>query len=213
MAAFVHLAGSRSVMVSIYSSFYVLYIISRFPTFGLLCFSLPIDTLLLGPVLFWPHSFSIFTITMAPGDSAAVRRAKNYFGLNTPVNRPLYLRIRTQIRNLCQQLGVINQASDRWWDVCVRTIDENSFFSRRQTYRRLWNQRDSSLAGQNFYTHLRNLIADSAGNNRDRLSRNYRSTRQPVPIVDCYHLTDNEASCVSLTPESTIIVVILTNLG
>lgn len=125
--------------------------------------------------------------------------AKEYFGLQN--NHSQYLKIRSEIRQLCQELDVFNQQSDRWDDVLVRAVDQLTFFSKRQTYRKAWNDRQATQEGIDFLNALKAFVGDAAANYGDKLRQNLEEDeefgRLPFQwVTDCYHLTDDESSCV-----------------
>lgn len=139
-------------------------------------------------------------------------QAKLYFGLEDDQTK--YLKIRSEIRLLCQQLDVVNQQSDRWDDLLVRVVDQIVFFSKRRTYRKAWNERQSTQEGLDFLAALKALVGDAAANFGDKLrhgmGENDDSQSPPYQwVTDCYHLTDEESSCVSFRIESYIFCPVL----
>ena len=128
-------------------------------------------------------------------------QAKEYFGLvHGDDSRAKYLKIRAEIRHICQELDVVNQQSDRWNDALVRVVDQVSFFSTRKTYRQAWNNRQATQEGLDFLAALKALVGDSAANYGDYLRQNMEEPVGDEPpsqwVTDCYHLTDTEDSCV-----------------
>lgn len=150
--------------------------------------------------IFAPHDLSSFftthSITMAPShhrnNNSATARARRFFGFGNRKANKTYLEVRSEIRSICKALDVFNQSSERWFDACFRVVDSITYFSRHQSYRRWWNNRENTLEGQRFYRHLKTLIVDSAGN-----LRTMKTSNNSVTVNTSYHADDSLPSCVS----------------
>lgn len=122
-----------------------------------------------------------------------VKDARAFFKLD---NRTEYNKIRREISNICSNLHVFNQTSERWYDAVYLIMDTISFFSKRQRYRKWFNNRDNTPEGVTFWENLKAIIVDAAGNVRTKFKTSYESEGKPQMITSCYHLDDHLPSCV-----------------
>lgn len=129
-----------------------------------------------------------------PGKDQGTKEAYRFLGLAEEEAA----RVKEQVRQIAAELDIMNQSSDRWLDGLARCVVGIPAISRHRRWRAAWNRRDETEEGKVFLKHLKALLTAAGTNHGDAVRKKVRQEGRAAWVVDCYHVTDDEESCVSI---------------